>query len=192
MVNFFPNKDKANNTNIGTGEMSGVINREILEKIMVLQKANQASFDIIAGEVKATQHRISALERHREVDAARAAIRHDIMFGVLKKVSHDINGLSASCLKQSTAADMEYFMKGEELKQEPGATPTPRIKSSQSRAATPRATKSDAKHMKQRGTMEHLLSDWTCKMNEAETVAEVMELGKLLVKYAEDLVKTYI
>ncbi|KAK4445074.1 hypothetical protein QBC34DRAFT_167301 [Podospora aff. communis PSN243] len=185
MINIFRDEDKANGSSVEMAEAQDVTNREILEKFMAFEKTNQAGLDAILREVKATQDRISDLEQHREMEEARAAIRHDMMFGVLKKIAHDVNSL-----KQSTVADAEPI-KEEEIKEE--FTPTQRMKPFHRQTATPRPVKTETpKHAKRRGTMEHLLGDWTSKMNEAKTIEEVKELGKLVVKYADDLAKTYI
>ena len=105
----------------------------------------------------------------------RAAIRHDIIFDALKKISEDVNQIRSN--SKRIVADMT-----DDDEEVPGSTEKNNSKKKIKKAQPPGARK----------MMEKLLSGYMVQMNDAATVEEVKTTGDVCKQYAEDLIKTYI
>ncbi|KAK3320114.1 hypothetical protein B0T19DRAFT_281516 [Cercophora scortea] len=136
-----------------------------------LKKLNQR-FEIHAGtvekELELLKHNVTALELRQQRDEIRAAFRHEILFGALKKMSHDINRFELrDKARAGSVAD-------------------------EAASDSPKPGKKNKTGDQARKTMDHLLKGYTEDMNKAVTIDEVRKSGQLCIKYAEDLFKTYI
>ncbi|KAK0625426.1 hypothetical protein B0T17DRAFT_273058 [Bombardia bombarda] len=154
--------------------------------------------DLFGKEMRSIRRSITALEGRRQCDEARAALRFDILFNTLKKVSQDVNylrlrgkdnnnnpGSSApvAASPDHTATPLTDKARRAKMKKE-GATATA---TANNETNSPRREKSQRKK-----TMEQCLKLYTEHMNKAENLEDVRKTGKLCVQYAEDLFKTCI
>ncbi|KAK0648945.1 hypothetical protein B0T16DRAFT_389099 [Cercophora newfieldiana] len=164
--------------------------KTILREIGKLDNGEVSGVESLMEEIRATRRDIAGLEQRRQVDEARAVIRHEVVFNVLKKVSQEMHSLASLHLKSTSLG--ENGLKEKEPKTKRGSTPTPHSKPLRHRDVTPRAEKTETKtETKQRVTMERLVGNYTRQLNEAKTVEDVEEAGELCVKYAENLVRSY-
>jgi hypothetical protein len=159
----------------------------------------------LAQEIQSIHNNTAQIHQRLESDALRAAIRHEILFNALKKVSTDINRLSHQFQLQSQGQGH----------MDETAVPLPAASDNTTVAATPRSSKGARENdcntnkgkktgaggipssngasqamQQSRKTLERCLSGFTEDMNKAKTVQEVSKYGMLCVQYAGDLFKT--
>lgn len=153
--------------------------QEMFEMMGEFAKAQTSAMDFLMKQMAATRKEIATLENNRRRDAAAVAIRHDIVFNALRKISHDVSKLQRQGNSASHGdAEAQDFRTPHTL--------------SQARAGSPRAEKTvPTKEDKQRGTMELLLRTYMEQMDEEKDVTKVKEIGQLCVRYAGDLIKTF-
>ena len=135
-------------------------------------------------ELASLKDSIHALEERTQRNEIRAAIRHDIIFDALKKISQDVNQVRSESLKRAAAEMATDDEGGEGSSTVLGSGE----KISKRKIKVP---KSPGKNQA-RKTMERCLNQYMDKMNNAVSVDEVKQTGSLCKQYAEDLIKTYI
>lgn len=155
----------------GPGKGSVKDLKTVTKRLKSLDDQLTAYPENLKNELVTLKKTIHALEERTQRNEIRAAIRHDIIFDALKKISEDVNQIRSSSKRMAA----EMTDDEEEL---PGS-----VEKSNSKKKIKKSQKS---------TIEMLLSRFTEQMNEAATVEEVKETGVLCKKYADDLIKTYI
>ncbi|KAK3321943.1 hypothetical protein B0H66DRAFT_552979 [Apodospora peruviana] len=164
--------------------------QEINKSLKLLdEKANKANTVALmfSSNLADFKRDILAVEERSQRNEARAAIRHQILFAALKKISRDVNQIKAAnaVVSYSKDSDADAAAAGTPG----GETPHPKRPKSPVLAKRKSMSLSDPTA---RSTMERLLAQYMEKMDQAATVDEVRETGKLCIKYAVDLIKTYL
>ncbi|KAK1770241.1 hypothetical protein QBC33DRAFT_530520 [Phialemonium atrogriseum] len=120
-------------------------------------------------ELESIKEGLEELERRRQLDSARAAVRHEILFGALKKIHEEM-----SKMKGEIKGDQEPG---------PGVGASPRAGGKK-----PHESRNSAEGRK---NLERCLGQYTQHMETARTVGQVKETGKLCTDYSESIFKTY-
>jgi hypothetical protein len=154
-----------------------------------------------ASELQSLRVEVSHLKSRIEANAIRSAVRHEILFTALTKVSADVNKLSAtvasilervafpSTLQIQPTDDQESVESASETGT--GAANGSVLTPNSAAKKTARSKEKMRAAMDQaRKNMEQCLRMLNEDMNKAETAEEAEKFGQLCVRYAEDLFKT--
>lgn len=138
-------------------------------------------------ELASLKENIHALEERTQRNEIRAAIRHDIIFDALKKISQDVNQIRDDSHKRAAVEITDD--EGDGSSQVLGSTE----KVLKRKIKVPMSPgRGKTQNSAARKTMERCLNQYMDKMNNAASVDEVKQTGSLCKQYAEDLIKTYI
>jgi len=172
----------------------------VFNKVKELEHAVTTDAARVIKKIGGARKEIAAVEQRRQIDEARATIRYEVLFNGLKKVSHDVNDMIQRQIKSSLPT--EDTVQEEDVAATPATARTPRGRTTGIRAPTPRTDRSnkngqndkgaEAKKETARLNMERCLGIYTAQMSQSKDIEEVKQLGALCVKYAEDLMKTYV
>jgi hypothetical protein len=170
--------DDEGGENTGTKAEADINGRKVYKKLKKLEQAiriadTAALQQSVVEDLGDIHVRLAALERHHKLSSARANARHDMIFGVLKQISQDINRSNTSQIDGPTV----------------GSPEPPRAAST----STPRANKTaDARMAKARQSVEHCLESYMDQMNKSNDVETIKTLGQLCVKYADTLFRSFL
>ncbi|KAM7192455.1 hypothetical protein V8F33_008330 [Rhypophila sp. PSN 637] len=138
-------------------------------------------------EIASLRESIQVLEERIQRNEMRAAVRHDMIFDALKKISQDVNKIRDS----SNAIPNSSESKSGSI--DMGNSPPPNKKFKRSRSPGPEKATQKAEHAAAaRETMVRCLKTYTEDLNNASTFEEVKKRGDLCKKYAESLFKDFI
>ncbi|KAK4213138.1 hypothetical protein QBC37DRAFT_400860 [Rhypophila decipiens] len=137
-------------------------------------------------EIASLRESIRVLEERIQRNEMRAAIRHDMIFDALKKISQDVGTIRSNSnaipgLSESMSGSVDM-----------GSSPPPNKKIKRSRSPGPEKASQKAEHTAAaRQTMIRCLKTYTEDLNSASTFEEVKKCGDLCNKYAESLFRDY-
>lgn len=172
--------------------------REVAERLQAIHdKMTDKANETIRNELVSLRESVRLLEERIQRNEVRAAIRHDILFDALKKISEDVNKIrsnSTTMMSMSSMSGSEEngsSVSGENS--EIGSASPPPNKKRFRVTKSPGPQKAvPAQPTAARKTMERCLSQYMDEMNSASTAEEVKKRGELCKKYAENLIKTYM
>jgi len=163
----------------GTKAEADINGRKVYKKLKKLEQAirtadTAALQESVVEDLGDIHFRLAALERHHKLSEARATARHDMIFGVLKQISQDIN-------RSNTSSQIDGAKVG---------SPEPARAAS---TAPLRADKTaDERMAKARQSVEHCLESYMDQMSKSNDVETIKTLGQLCVKYADTLFRSFL
>ncbi|KAM7192166.1 hypothetical protein V8F20_009001 [Naviculisporaceae sp. PSN 640] len=163
---------------------------------LIKAKMNDRTAKETRNEVMSLRESVRLLEERIQRNEMRAAIRHDILFDALKKISQDINNIRSNSNAMMTG--MSSFSASEDNSAsasdiESTSSPSNKRRSRVTKEPKPqKARSSQTGPVAARKTMERCLDQYMEELNSAATTEEVKKRGELCKKYAENLIKTYI
>jgi hypothetical protein len=141
-------------------------------------------------EISTLRNDITALYQRLDRAELRAAIRHEMLFNALIKVSTDVGRVSDQLVQMQQQQQQQEG----QVQNEDGSTATTTTDETASAIVTAASAAAKDKHsasLKQsRKTLEQCLRIHTENMNRAGSGEEVVKFGGLCVQYAGDLFKT--